>query len=100
MGGEPADNADNVVKAAEILVDKQLFQLAPRRVTISTVAPTPQAFWDLGSAQVVLAWSVHASRDQVRKKLVPTTRYSMAELRDEGLIPVLNQRSKRMRSTM
>lgn len=98
--GEPADNADSVVLAAEAMVDQLLFQLAPRRVTISTVGPSPQAFHNIGKAPVVLAWSVHATRDAVRRKLVPTTRHTMAELRDEGLIPVLKKRSKRLRTTM
>jgi 23S rRNA (adenine2503-C2)-methyltransferase len=29
-----------------------------------------------------LAWSVHAAQDEVRRQLVPTTRHTMAELRD------------------
>ena len=29
-----------------------------------------------------LAWSVHAADDKLRKLLVPTTRHTMAELRD------------------
>ena len=97
--GEPADNADAVVRAARVLTHDQQFQLAPRRVTVSTVAPSPKAFAALGQAPVVLAWSVHASREEVRRALVPTTRYSMVELR-EGLIQALNKRSRRMRATM
>ena len=97
--GEPADNVDAVVQAAKTLVDPQLYQLAPRRVTISTVAPSPESFEQLGKSNVVLAWSVHASRDEIRQELVPTTRYSMEELRD-GLIRTLQGRSKRLRNTM
>lgn len=36
----------------------------------------------------VLAWSVHAANDTLRKQLVPTTRYTMNELR-QGLIDTL-----------
>ena len=97
--GEPADNAEQVVRAAEILVDPYLFKLTSRRVTISTVGPTPESFAILGEAQAVLAWSVHASRDVVRKQLVPTTKYTMEELR-EGLIHALSGRSKRLRTVM
>jgi 23S rRNA (adenine2503-C2)-methyltransferase len=97
--GEPGDNVEQVVRTAHILVDRQMFQLASRRVTISTVGPTPETFSRLGEAPAVLAWSVHASRDEVRKQLVPTTRYSMEELR-EGLIQALVGRSKRLRSIM
>lgn len=97
--GEPADAVDAVVPAARILTDQEQFQLAPRRITISTVAPDPSAFEKLGQAPAVLAWSVHASDDALRKELVPTTQYSMEELR-QGLIETLQQRSRRMRAIM
>jgi 23S rRNA (adenine2503-C2)-methyltransferase len=70
------------------------FQLAPRKITISTVAPTPEAFSTLGKAPALLAWSVHSSRDEIRKELVPTTKYSMVQLRD-ALEHALLQRSSR-----
>lgn len=98
--GEPADNADHVVQAAQCMVDPYRFQLAPRKVTISTVAPTPESFIKLGKSNVVLAWSVHSSRNDVRKQLVPTTKYSMEKLRDDGLIQALKRRSKKLRNTM
>jgi len=97
--GEPADNIPAVVKAASMMADGNLFQLAPRRITISTVAPNPKVFEKLAEAPVVLAWSVHSSRDEIRRQLVPTTRHSMEELRD-GLITTLRGRSKRLRNTM
>jgi 23S rRNA (adenine2503-C2)-methyltransferase len=99
--GEPADNAEAVVKAADILIDHSAYQLAPRRVTISTVAPSPESFEELGKASVVLAWSVHASQDELRRELVPTTRHTMGQLRD-GLISTLRgrRRSKRLRNVM
>jgi 23S rRNA (adenine2503-C2)-methyltransferase len=97
--GEPADNAEAVVDAATTMVDRSLFQLAPRKVTISTVAPDPQCFAELGRAPVVLAWSVHSSRDALRQRLVPTTKHSMNELR-QGLVTTLQGRSKRLRNTM
>mmetsp|Transcript_6104 Transcript_6104/g.12577 ORF Transcript_6104/g.12577 Transcript_6104/m.12577 type:complete len:490 (+) Transcript_6104:144-1613(+) len=97
--GEPADNIPAVVKAATIMADGSAFQLAPRRITISTVAPNPGVFEQLAEAPVVLAWSVHCSRDEIRKQLVPTTKHSMEELRD-GLLSTLKHRSKRLRNTM
>lgn len=97
--GEPADNAEAVVPAARILTDREQCQLAPRRVTISTVAPDPSAFAVLGQAPAVLAWSVHAANDTLRRELVPTTQFSMVELR-EGLIATLQKRSRRMRAVM
>jgi 23S rRNA (adenine2503-C2)-methyltransferase len=97
--GEPADNVDAVVRAARIMTDPHGFALAPRKVTISTVAPSPEAFTALGEAPAVLAWSLHASQDSVRRELVPTTRHTMVELRD-ALLAVLQKRSKRLRATM
>jgi 23S rRNA (adenine2503-C2)-methyltransferase len=40
------------------------------------------------NASCVLAWSVHAATDTLRKQLVPTTRYTINELR-QGLIDTL-----------
>jgi 23S rRNA (adenine2503-C2)-methyltransferase len=45
----------------------------------------------------VLAWSVHAVRDELRRQLVPTTKYTMVELR-QGLIDTLKKRN--LRTTM
>ncbi|GAX25065.1 hypothetical protein FisN_10Lu275 [Fistulifera solaris] len=61
------------------------------KVTVSTVAPTPDAFQQFVHAPCVLAWSVHAANNELRRKLVPTTQYSMEDLR-QGLIDTLLQR--------
>ncbi|KAL7486713.1 hypothetical protein ACHAW6_012310 [Cyclotella cf. meneghiniana] len=92
--GEPADNAKSVRNAIEIMTRRELFQLGSNRVTVSTVAPTPEAFMEFCESKCVLAWSVHAVRDDLRKKLVPTTKYTMEELR-QGLIDTLNKRNLR-----
>jgi 23S rRNA (adenine2503-C2)-methyltransferase len=63
------------------------------------VAPTPDAFAALGTAPCVLAWSVHAARDDLRRQLVPTTKYRMVELR-QGLIDALLQRPRHLRTIM
>jgi hypothetical protein len=39
---------------------RELFQLGSNRVTVSTVAPTPEAFMEFCESKCVLAWSVHA----------------------------------------
>lgn len=49
------------------------------------------------SLEPVLAWSVHAVQDELRRQLVPTTKYTMVELR-QGLIEALKRRS--LRTTM
>lgn len=97
--GEPAANSKEVKKALDILTDVDLFHQAQTKVTVSTVAPTPDAFIDFKNSPCVLAWSVHAANDDLRKKLVPTTRYKMHELR-QALIDVLLSRPKRLRVTM
>lgn len=81
------------------LTTREFFQLSATKVTVSTVAPTPAAFCRLASAPCVLAWSVHAARDELRRKLVPTTKYTMIELR-QGLIDALLERPPNFRTTM
>lgn len=95
--GEPSDNAHAVRHAIDIMTRNELFQLSASRVTVSTVAPSPQSFAEFGDSRCILAWSVHAARDGLRRQLVPTTRYAMSELRD-GLIDTLTNR--RLRTCM
>jgi 23S rRNA (adenine2503-C2)-methyltransferase len=96
--GDAADNVAAVRKATQILTTRELFQMSNQKVTISTVAPKPESFRELGP-HGVLAWSVHAANDQLRKQLVPTTKYKMTELR-AGLIDALNLRSPNLRTCM
>jgi 23S rRNA (adenine2503-C2)-methyltransferase len=112
--GDAADNAVAVTRAVHILTRQ--FQLAAQKVTVSTVGPTPHAFMDLtrtattattsaydaATAPCVLAWSVHAARDEIRQRLVPTMKsrgYTIAELRN-GLIRALLQKPMPLRTTM
>lgn len=97
--GEPADNAVEVNAALKILTDVDLFHMGQGKVIVSTVAPCPDAFTQFKDSPCVLAWSVHAANDELRKQLVPTTKFSMIELR-QGLIDTLNSRPKRLRTTM
>ena len=97
--GEAGDNIDSVQQAVKCMTDRSCFGLAPSKITISTVGPSPDVFEKLTQADAVLAWSVHAANDELRKKLVPTTKYSMDELKD-GVIKALCKRSKRLRNLM
>ena len=97
--GESADNWESVAAATKILTTRQLYQLAASKVTVSTVGPTPDAFRLFSKAPCVLAWSVHAANNELRKKLVPTTKFSMEELR-QGLIDALLDRPPNFRTTM
>ena len=97
--GEPSDNAKNVALASKILTTRGQFQLSANKVTVSTVAPNPDSFRQFVNAPCVLAWSVHAVDDKLRRRLVPTTKYSMHELR-QGLIDTLKARPVNLRTTM
>jgi 23S rRNA (adenine2503-C2)-methyltransferase len=63
--GEPADNANSVKDAIKIMTKTELFQLGATRITVSTVAPTPDAFMEFVDSKCVLAWSVHAVSNQL-----------------------------------
>lgn len=80
--GEPLDNQKAVTKATRILSDNRLMQFAPKHVTVSTVGPSPAKIRSAGALPVRLAWSVHAVDDALRKRLVPTTKHRMVDLRD------------------
>jgi 23S rRNA (adenine2503-C2)-methyltransferase len=74
--GEPADNSDSVIRAVNTMTDRRMFSLAQSKITISTVAPDTKAFETLGQAPALLAFSVHAVRDSIRQRLVPSTKVS------------------------
>jgi 23S rRNA (adenine2503-C2)-methyltransferase len=97
--GDAADNADSVKRACEILTTRELFQLSATKVTVSTIGPTPESFREFASSPCVLAWSVHAVDDALRRRLVPTTRHSMADLR-RGFVDALLQRPPNFRTSM
>jgi len=97
--GDAGRNVGHVKDAAAALVDGDKFRMARSKITISTVGPSPEAFSDLSDAEGMLAWSVHSADDALRRKLVPSANYTVAELRD-GLIAALEGRSKRRRTLM
>lgn len=65
-------------------------------VHCGTVSRSIQKF---AKAPCMITWSVHAANDELRRKLVPTTRYPIVELR-EGLIEALMDRPANLRTTM
>ncbi|CAJ1965884.1 unnamed protein product [Cylindrotheca closterium] len=89
--GDSVDNIENIIKATKIMTTRDLFQLSASRVTVSTVGPSPESFKAVAEAPCVIAWSVQATNDDLRKQLVPTTKYSIEELR-EGLIEAMLER--------
>jgi 23S rRNA (adenine2503-C2)-methyltransferase len=80
--GEPLHNYDETMKALRILADEHGFDVAPRRVTLSTVGLLP-ALERLARESLMpnLAISLHAPTDAQRGELVPINRkYGIAEV--------------------
>lgn len=82
--GEPFNNFDNVMKAADILCHPYGMNLSPRRITISTCGVVPKLIefadrnTDLG-----LAISLHASNNKDRDALMPVNHaYPLEALMD------------------
>ncbi len=79
--GEPLLNFDNVLPALEIMKDDLAFNLAKKRVTVSTAGIVPAIDRLANSTDVALAISLHASNDGLRDKIVPINRkYPIKEL--------------------
>ncbi|KAL9246499.1 hypothetical protein vseg_020026 [Gypsophila vaccaria] len=86
--GEPLQNIDNVVRAADVLVDEQGLQFSPRKVTVSTSGLVPQLKRFLQESNCALAVSLNATTDEVRNWIMPINRKYNLEmllgtLRDE-----------------
>ena len=97
--GDAGRNVRHVKRAATALVDGAKFRMARSKITISTVGPSPDAFAALADADGMLAWSVHTADDELRRHLVPSSKYAVAELRD-GLVAALERRPARRRTLM
>ncbi len=73
--GEPLDNFDALVDALSILTDAKGYGFSPRRITVSTsglakrIGPLVQAHPNIN-----LAWSLTATTDEVRSRLMPVGR--------------------------
>ena len=79
--GEPLLNFDAVMDAAEVFTDHLGFGLSKRRVTVSTAGVAPRIYEMTTRADVSLAVSLHAPRDELRTALVPLNRkYPLAAL--------------------
>lgn len=70
--GEPFDNYDNVIKALNIISDKNGLCIGARKITVSTcgVVPGILRFAEEGK-QFELSVSLHASSDELRNKIMP-----------------------------
>ena len=67
--GEPFDNFDRVTKALSVLTEQSgKLLLGPRKITVSTVGLVPQMERFLERGGGMLAVSLHATTDEVRKR--------------------------------
>ena len=89
--GEPLNNMRHVSKAVELMTSPGGFMLSPRKVTVSTVGPSPSHIRRIAALPAAVAWSLHAADDDIRKRLVPTQRWHVHDLRD-AFVDVLAQR--------
>ena len=81
--GEPLLNYEAAMDAVEVLTDHLAFGIPKRRVTISTAGVVPRIYDLTARADLSLAVSLHAARDDLRDQLVPINRkYPIAELLD------------------
>jgi 23S rRNA (adenine2503-C2)-methyltransferase len=79
--GEPLYNFDNVKAAMAIAADGEGLSMSKRRITLSTSGVVPEIPRWGEEAGTMLAISLHATRDELRDKLVPINRkYPIAEL--------------------
>lgn len=63
--GEPLHNIENVIRAADILIDEQGLHFSPRKVTISTSGLVPQIKRFLKESNCAIAVSLNATTDEV-----------------------------------
>jgi len=81
--GEPLDNLEAVLAAADVLSDDAGFAIAPRRITVSTVGVVPKMRAFFAHGRYRLAVSLHAANDEERRALLPVARsWDLAALRE------------------
>ncbi len=79
--GEPLYNFDNVKAAMAVVADGEGLAMSKRRITLSTSGVVPEIRRWGEEAGTMLAISLHATRDELRDRLVPINRkYPIAEL--------------------
>jgi len=84
--GEPLDNFDNVWKFIQLINHKEGMNISTRNISLSTVG-IPQRIREFANLQsgVNLCISLHASNDEVRRKIIPISKkYTVAELMDSA----------------
>lgn len=88
--GEPLDNLEEVLRALDILTDRQGLAIGKGRICVSTAGPSGGiAAFGLRNPGVKLSVSLHAPTDIVRSKLMPINRSNplhavLAEVEEYG----------------
>lgn len=79
--GEPLVNYDNIIKAMKIVNDANGIAFSNRRITLSTCGLVPKIYDLANDIKLNLAISLHATTDEVRKKIMPIAeKYSIEEI--------------------
>ncbi|KAL3679224.1 hypothetical protein R1sor_022180 [Riccia sorocarpa] len=79
--GEPLHNADNVIRAANIMVDEHGFHLSHNKVTVSTSGLVPELRRFCRESKCCVAVSLNATTDEVRNWIMPINRkYNLSSL--------------------
>jgi len=79
--GEPLLNFENVMAAIDLMTDDLGFNIARKRVTLSTSGVVPGIYRLADTMNISLAISLHAPTDELRDILVPINRkYPIKEL--------------------
>jgi 23S rRNA (adenine2503-C2)-methyltransferase len=80
--GEPLDNYDATLKAVNLMLAEDAYNLGNRHVTISTSGIAPKIISLAHDTKASLALSLHAANDELRTELMPINRrYPLAELK-------------------
>lgn len=72
--GEPLFNFENVKQALLVALDESGLNFSRRRITLSTSGVVPEIYRTGDEIRVMLAISLHATRDELRDVLVPINR--------------------------
>jgi 23S rRNA (adenine2503-C2)-methyltransferase len=79
--GEPLDNYDNSIAAANRMISPDAYGLSARHVTISTSGIAPKIVSMAKDTRASLAVSLHAATENLRTELMPINRrYGLEEL--------------------
>ena len=81
--GEPLDNYDAAIGAANRLIEPEYFGLSARHVTISTSGIATRIDSMARETRASLAISLHAANDKLRRELMPINqKYSLSVLKE------------------